>query len=498
MSASATPFSTANWIPSWFIICFDSILLFSSFLQYLKQNDFMEVASKTTDSYTWRSILKGRDILTKGVGICLANGKTTKFWFDDWSNFCPLIQYAKVEISEEEAEKCVAEYCNENGNWDLTRLQDCLPDEIVKRVASIWIDANDHSDEEVYWKLTSSGEFSTKSAYASQFAELSSQNSHLNLIWKLNCPNKIQMLVWRLLHGTLPTASYLSHRHLTNQVACFRCSSYVEDITHALRDCPKTKQTWLSLDNQLTQGRNYQLDSQSWILQNCKQKHLNLSIPWYLIFLYALWCMWYCRNCELHDKDFVSPGNAAQLIRGKAKEAHDVLNSFNSRLKHIAMISWVMPQDRTIKVNVDGSVKSQNGEATAAGIIRDSQATWLGGFVHRIGIAQVLESELWSIYDGLLLCWNKGFRRVELETDSLEAVKMISSLRFMGHPQHGIIKAIMELLDRSWICSISHIHREANSCADWLATHHDEMQLDFLELRQPPSSLIPLLVADTI
>lgn len=40
----------------------------------------LTTSAKAHHSSTWKSILKGRDVLVQGLGVCVKNGQTTKFW----------------------------------------------------------------------------------------------------------------------------------------------------------------------------------------------------------------------------------------------------------------------------------------------------------------------------------------------------------------------------------------------------------------------------------
>ncbi|MCI34528.1 ribonuclease H protein, partial [Trifolium medium] len=40
-------------------------------------------------------------------------------------------------------------------------------------------------------------------------------------------------------------------------------------------------------------------------------------------------------------------------------------------------------------------------------------------------LTSVLESELWGIFNGLKLAWNRGFRKIKVYYDSMGAIKML-------------------------------------------------------------------------
>ncbi|XVF26299.1 hypothetical protein REPUB_Repub14bG0004500 [Reevesia pubescens] len=96
------------------------------------------------------------------------------------------------------------------------------------------------------------------------------------------------------------------------------------------------------------------------------------------------------------------------------------------------------------------------------------------------------------------ICWEKGYKRVELETDSLVAVRKINSPFDRIDPNIHLVEAIINFLNRNWLCSIKHIYREANVCADWLATHCDHLNLGLYILDLPHGEIMASLLADSI
>ncbi|XVE99405.1 hypothetical protein REPUB_Repub03eG0195400 [Reevesia pubescens] len=133
--------------------------------KYLKAEDFLSVKQKSIYSYTWRSILKGRDVLLKGLGMNVSNGLSTKFWVDCWLPCGPLMSYAQREILEDEPELPVTAYCDDMGRWNLNSLKGVLPEDIIFLVAAKWIKVDSDNDDLVIWKYTSDGNFSVQSAY---------------------------------------------------------------------------------------------------------------------------------------------------------------------------------------------------------------------------------------------------------------------------------------------------------------------------------------------
>ncbi|KAK8627393.1 hypothetical protein V6N13_135005 [Hibiscus sabdariffa] len=64
--------------------------------------------------------------------------------------------------------------------------------------------------------------------------------------------------------------------------------------------------------------------------------------------------------------------------------------------------------------------------------------------------------------------WSRGYRQVELESDSLEAVRLVLS----NSPDVavcGLVLSIKGWLSKMWQVRILHVYREGNRVVDWKA-----------------------------
>lgn len=160
-------------------------------------------------------------------------------------------------------------------------------------------------------------------------------------------------------------------------------------------------------------------------------------------------------------------------------------------------VRWLWPQIGAVKLNVDGSSKGNPGMAGFGGVIRGDQGRWIVGFQGSLGIAGNLEAELMALYHGLHLAWSRDFRYVLCETDSKDVVRLVRETVDTHHLHHAILADIEEYINREWQISISHVLREANSCADFLARDgSSDQNLGVKIWEDPPTALRPLLLAD--
>ncbi|KAL4383426.1 hypothetical protein GQ457_15G023320 [Hibiscus cannabinus] len=77
--------------------------------------------------------------------------------------------------------------------------------------------------------------------------------------------------------------------------------------------------------------------------------------------------------------------------------------------------------------------------------------------------------ELWAILEGLSFAWSQGYRYVELESDSLEAVRLVLSTS-PDETVCGLVLSIKDCMRKIGHVKLQHVYREGNRVADRLAT----------------------------
>ncbi|KAJ1388116.1 Ribonuclease H domain [Sesbania bispinosa] len=155
---------------------------------------------------------------------------------------------------------------------------------------------------------------------------------------------------------------------------------------------------------------------------------------------------------------------------------------------------WIAPPAGFTKLNVDGSFSPLTGMMRFGRVMRDSEGAWLWGFSATGGIGSVIEAEIWALITGLQFAWDKEYRKVHCETDSLEVIHMLnhdpSSL--FGQTKR-LLEQLKYLLSRPWEIRVSHVFREANMIADYLAHFNSRSSEGVAVLDQPPSQILDLL-----
>jgi L1 cell adhesion molecule like protein len=119
--------------------------------------------------------------------------------------------------------------------------------------------------------------------------------------------------------------------------------------------------------------------------------------------------------------------------------------------------------------NKDGSVVELGNNAACGGILRDSNGCFLVAFSARLKHVLVLEAELWGIFYGLKLAWERDFHNIKIYSDSLVAIKLLKDHCFLTHPHRTFVENIHQVHEHSNSIEWVHVLREANQVADRMA-----------------------------
>ncbi|CAI0376601.1 unnamed protein product [Linum tenue] len=135
----------------------------------------------------------------------------------------------------------------------------------------------------------------------------------------------------------------------------------------------------------------------------------------------------------------------------------------------VKQISWKPPREGWTQVQTDGSVYTSTGVAAAGGLLRDHLGGCSKAFVCNLGRCSLTSAELKAAAIRLKIAWEEGHRKVELNLDSKTAISIILGSEDDDH-RHGLLAAsIRVLLNLDWEVKISHVFREMNVAADYLA-----------------------------
>ncbi|KAK0598865.1 hypothetical protein LWI29_000173 [Acer saccharum] len=112
------------------------------------------------------------------------------------------------------------------------------------------------------------------------------------------------------------------------------------------------------------------------------------------------------------------------------------------------------------------------------------------------GVGNVIEAELWGMFEGLTMAWNAGVRRIIVETDSLDSVQLVSNVTNPNHPFFSLIQSCKFMVDSDWNCVVKHVYREGNRLADGLAHLGHNMKNEIMFFEDPTPQIFSIYEDD--
>ncbi|KAG7594637.1 Ribonuclease H-like superfamily [Arabidopsis thaliana x Arabidopsis arenosa] len=460
---------------------------------------------KGTWSSTWRSIASGlRDVVIPSKIWVLGNGRQVKFWTDRWLFNRILSEEAGGLLPQGYESMVVNDLWRDGNGWRMDMITPYVSDNARLELTSVVVDKVTGARDRLSWSESVDGNFSVKSAY-----NLLTRNSDprpnlekfYSRVWRVTAPERVRVFLWLVGNQVLMTNAERSRRHLSSTDVCPVCKGGVETILHILRDCPAMMGIWTRILPPRKRRTFFDKSLLEWVFDNLSDENEYCESTWATMFAMAVWWSWKWR-CDNVFGNNIKCRDRTQFIKELARDvtlSHRLHNgSSTSGSRGDVLVGWVMPTDGWIKLKTDGASHGNPGLATAGGVLRDGYGDWCGGFSLNIGRCTAPLAELWGVYYGLYIAWEKKITRLELEVDSQLVVGFLKTGVSEMHPLSFLVRLCHGFLSRDWIVRISHLCREANRLADGLANYAFSLPIGFHFFDAVPNDVDSLFRDDVI
>ncbi|XP_019150780.1 PREDICTED: uncharacterized protein LOC109147628 [Ipomoea nil] len=463
--------------------------------KYVKNGNFFSTPVTANSSWGWRSIMKGKNILCKGLRWRIGTGASISFWHDRWVGDSPLAETIPLPATGNCSNLKVRDVMLNNCAWNIDALESLVPVNIIHQIRAIPIPVTSQIDRP-FWPLSNSGIVTVSSAF-SFISGTGDSSLDYEWIWRLRCKERVKFFIWKILHNGLLVNAERAKRGLTSDASCPRCGLEEESLDHLLRRCRLTNDCWNSSSPPVLAISNH-LPLSQWIEKACSGKmQSSMNDRWHLLFPHILWNIWKARNEVVFDNFW--PTTTEILKRARRSE----LDDYQALFKHNGVMNakqiwvhWTPPLAGIIKLNSDGAKKATSSMASAGGLLRDHKGTWLMGFTIKIGITNSFVAELWGLREGLRVAKHYGYANIAAESDSMAVIQVLQAEEGPLLVEDSLILDCKTLLHSFNMFTLSHVLREGNQCADYLANLGQTSSWGTTILHDPPAGLFPLLMRD--
>ncbi|VFQ63940.1 unnamed protein product [Cuscuta campestris] len=284
--------------------------------------------------------------------------------------------------------------------------------------------------------------------------------------WPKKSIPKASLFLWRTLNGATPYANNLEKLGYNLPSMCLMCEHALETDLHCLIQCPKASTIWNTLGEMLHMPEithsSFQHNLIMWWLSSTPADplfHLKQNIPSIIT-----WELWKTYNRIKFDNGHFLLGKTLEIIK-------HTLNAWSFARKGIPMpqtlrripskpyklVRWIPPNRYQYKLNVDGSMTSNNCGGGA--ILRDHQGNFLHAIAFPLPFTSPTTTETLAMAQALSIY---TLQNMIVETDSME---LINNVR--GSTNSNALTSIRFSLQAS-NHHLTHTLREANGAADLL------------------------------
>jgi ribonuclease HI len=458
--------------------------------RYFPNEDFWSSGCPRSASYTWRSLMFGKKLLHKGLLWRVGDGKKISLTRDNWIPDSVPGTICRNVTGEED--KTVNHLFSSDGKaWNEVAVREMFPEDLAAKILKIPISSEGCSDF-ASWPHTKGGIYTVRSGYNLarslsfwQYSSLAQRGSSSDFmeneniwrkLWKIQCPNRMKIILWRMAHNCLPTGDQLQRRAIPTRYECIFCNRD-ETVEHCFFKCHYVKEIWSELKKSFHISLNLKafIHIQQWLLDWIRDASEVQS----LTFAVATWHIWENRNNVRNGESLYHPHRVA----GKIKAYIDfiLLNNFRStqstrRENQTSVLKWSPPSEGSMMVNVDAALFSQSQRMGVGIVIRDHLGRLQAA--RRRYVDQVVTPELAeaiAMRCALEFAEDGGFQRIVVASDCDALVNKVNSTAIDRSQIGAVVYDIKSWASKFVSCSFIHVNRSCNEAAHVLArsAEHD-------------------------
>jgi hypothetical protein len=183
----------------------------------------------------------------------IRDGSNTLFWEDRWIASQQIRDIALTIVNlvpNKWIKKITVNNALQNGSW-IHDIRGQVTMQMLTDLLSLWdllsgTTLQQGVDDTHVWRLSSSGQYTTKSAYEA-LCQGCIRFDPWRRIWKSWAPGKCKLFLWLAAHDRCWTADRLARRNLPHLDLCPLCDQEEETINHLMSSCVFAREFWFIL-----------------------------------------------------------------------------------------------------------------------------------------------------------------------------------------------------------------------------------------------------------
>ncbi|XP_031095027.1 uncharacterized protein LOC115999311 [Ipomoea triloba] len=353
------------------------------------------------------------------------------------------------------------------GMWDLAIIQDIFTTADIDRILSVPI--SPHHEDSWYWYGDPKGCYTVKEGYRRIIGDVvnppGTYDRWLHL-WKVKCPAKWKIFVWRALSNILPTTTNLILKRVEIDPTCPMCGIYHENVMHSLVLCEYSRLIWH--ESSLHVPSVIDDDFNVWFRNAISV----LNKEDIFVMLAVLYHIWRARNHAVWDAFLPVPARVwwmANLAAAAWKQVHGTQQP-QQHVAHEAVAASA--QIGSPICHFDAGYYPRTKSATVRAVLTTQIGDFIAAFNARLPPCfSPLMAESLACKEALSWIKDRGLAAITMYTDCsvLKDLLVSSSSELFSYVSYSV-DAIKALMSSLLSCSVVLIPRTQNQGAHTLAT----------------------------
>lgn len=260
-------------------------------------NSIPRVQTSKPGSNMWRGICRNWNLVKENLAWRIGDGNFVNSWIDPWvPNVRNLEELSNSPLSPNEVVESVNKFVTASGQWNWNRFRNRIPYQIVDRIRIILPPSEVAGNDSLAWNDSADGSFTTAQAYKSLLDPTLLINSDIfPCIWRMQCPERMRMFLWKTAHGILMTTN-VRRRGFSISDLCPICQHEPETPLHMFRDCGNAWLVWKHVKAEVFLHFFDEVLFDKWLQNNLKTKKRSELGMWDIVFVTVLDRIWWACN----------------------------------------------------------------------------------------------------------------------------------------------------------------------------------------------------------
>ncbi|XP_038987981.1 uncharacterized protein LOC120112503 [Phoenix dactylifera] len=437
-------------------------------------------------SPVWREICARAGLVLPAIRWAIGDGRSIDVLEDCWVTEQPISRLPVMVDTSRLAGLRVRDLMEPGGDcWRMELIRETFGEQLAEMILALHIPAREELDRLV-WMPSGRSQVRARDIHSFLSREPARQIEG-GWIWRMRVHPRVALFIWKVAWGCLPTRSLLVRRGMRITQCCEECTETEETIDHALLQCPRAREIWRLSPSVLPHSVESTQNLIHWLRVSMRRPStVEAGICW----VYLVYSIWLDRNAGIFEGRRLPPRRVVDRAMLYAREITTAAISFTSE---IAMDIW-----GTFSAVTAPSMSVDGVSGGAGFVIRDYLGRLIAAGGCRTPGFTVVGAELRAAWEGIAYARRVlHAEHICLEGDSSVVIDWIRGVDRYGDG-HPLIRETRRLTQEMSNFQASHVFREANSVADWVASfvarHSGEVILTFVG--DIPPTLYPLLSFD--